>query len=202
MPKNILIGDELPRGWHSRGYLPHFEGGEIPQTITFRLFDSLPRSLAKKWRDELAHLPENEAEAEQRRRIEAFLDRGEGAAWMNDPRVADMVQQGLLFFDGDRYGLHSWVVMPNHVHALFTPRGPWELSDVLHSWKSFTSKECNKILRRRGVFWQKENFDRYVRDDRHYENAVAYIENNPVKAGLCQKPEDWPWGSARWRKKR
>jgi hypothetical protein len=112
---------ESPPGWYSRGYLPHFDGGEIAQIVTFRLFDSLPRSLLEQWHEELAHWPEKEAEVESRKRLEGYLDRGEGNAWMNDPRIAEQVQRALLFFDAQRYRLQAWVVMPNHVHALLTP---------------------------------------------------------------------------------
>jgi putative transposase len=187
-----------PPGWHSRGYLPHFEGGQIPQTVTFRLFDSLPQSLLDQWRQELSQLPEKEAGTEERKRIEAYLDRGEGNAWMKDTRVADVVQDAMLFFDRARYRLQAWVVMPNHVHALLTPNDAWELGQILHSWKSYTATECNKLLGRSGRFWQKESFDRYVRDERHYRHAVAYIESNPVQAGLCKGPEGWKWSSAFW----
>jgi REP element-mobilizing transposase RayT len=89
--------------------------------------------------------------------------------------------------------------MPNHVHALLTPCPGWDLGKIVHSWKSYTANECNKLLGRSGAFWQKEGFDRYVRNEVHYYNAAAYIENNPVKAGLCKRPEDWPWSSAGWR---
>lgn len=187
-----------PLGWYSRGYLPHFDGGAIPQTVTFRLFDSLPQSLLERWREELSHWPAKKAEAERRKRIETYLDRGTGSAWMNDPRIANVVQEAMLFFHGDRYSLQAWSVMPNHVHALLTSYTGWELGQILHSWKSFTATECNKLLGRRGEFWQNETFDRYVRDEMHYHNAIAYIENNPVKAGLCEKPEDWKWSSAYW----
>jgi REP element-mobilizing transposase RayT len=190
-----------PSGWHSRGYLPHFDGGEIAQTVTFRLFDSLPQAKLEQWREELAHLPEREAEAERRKRLEAWLDRGAGSAFMNDPRVADVVQAALLFFDGARYRLQAWVVMPNHVHALLTPCASWELGQILHAWKSYTAHEGNKLLNRTGEFWLHDTFDRYVRDERHYRNAIAYIENNPVKAGLCTKPEAWHWSSA-WERER
>ncbi|MEW6206864.1 MAG: transposase [Acidobacteriota bacterium] len=191
--------DGSPPGWYSRGYLPHFDAGETVQTVTFRLFDSLPLSMLEQWRRELAHLSAKESEVERRKRIEAYLDRGEGSAWMNDPRISDKVQEAILFFDGQRYRLQAWVVMPNHVHALLTPCAGWELGRILHSWKSFTANECNKLLNRSGEFWQTETFDRYVRDERHYHNAIVYIENNPVKAGLCDKPEDWKWSSARIR---
>jgi REP element-mobilizing transposase RayT len=84
--------------------------------------------------------------------------------------------------------------MPNHVHVLLTPQA--EIASILHSWKSFTSKKANKILQREGHFWQAEAFDRYVRDEKHFKRAWEYIEENPVKAGLCERPEAWPWSSA------
>ena len=146
---------------------------------------------------EFVHLSEKETEIERRRKIEEYLDRGYGSAWMNDPQIADKIQGAILYFEGERYCLGAWVVMPNHVHTLVTPREGWDLGQILHSWKSFTAKECNKLIGRTGEFWQTESFNRYVRDERHYYNAIAYIENNPVKAGLCEKAEDWPWSSAR-----
>jgi REP element-mobilizing transposase RayT len=187
-------------GWHSRGYLPHFDGGEIPQTVTFRLVDSMPQEVLEQWHIELQHLPAREYDLERRKRIEAYLDRGYGSCFLQDSRLAAMVQGALLHFDGERYALHAWCVMPNHVHTLLTPRTGWELGKIAHSWKSFTAHEANKILNRAGEFWQTEPFDRYIRNDQHFRRAMAYIENNPVKAGLCATPGDWPWSSARWRK--
>ena len=73
------------------------------------------------------------------------------------------------------------------------------MSQIVHSWKSFTAHECNKILQRQGRFWDREPFDRYIRNQKHFRNALVYIENNPVSAGLCDRPEDWPWSSARKR---
>lgn len=188
-----------PRGWYSRGYLPHFDGGEIPQSITFRLADSLPKECLNAWRDELAHLPEKEASAERRRRIEAYLDKGTGKAWLRNSHIAHLVQKGLLYFDGERYRLHAWVVMPNHVHVLLTPGTGWSLADILHSWKSYTTKKANSILGRSGNFWQEEYFDRYIRDERHFVAAVEYIKSNPVSARLCAKNEEWEFSSAAWR---
>jgi hypothetical protein len=72
-------------------------------------------------------------------------------------------------------------------------------SAIVHSWKSFTAHECNKVLDRTGRFWEREPFDRYIRNQRHFRNARIYIENNPVKAGLCKEPTDWTWSSARRR---
>ena len=191
----------VPEGWHSRGYLPHFDGGQIPQFITFRLADSLPQKLLARWREELRK-DDCDTDAALRKRIELFLDQGYGECHLRDPRVAEMVQNSLLFFDGVRYRLSAWVVMPNHVHMLPTPGENQELSAILQSLKSYTANEANKLIGRSGQFWQTESFDRWIRDADHFAKVVTYIENNPVKARLCKRPEDWRFSSAWWRKRR
>jgi REP element-mobilizing transposase RayT len=192
---------KTPDGWHSRGYLPHFDGGEIPQFITFRLADSMPQALLDRWREELTHEQNIDVDAALRKRIELYLDQGYGECLLAAPRIAESVQNSFLFFDGARYRLTAWVIMPNHAHMLLTPCADHELSDILHSLKSYTANEANKLAGRKGQFWQPESFDRYVRDADHFANVITYIENNPVKAHLCEKPEDWPFSSAWIRKK-
>ncbi|HKG15316.1 MAG TPA: transposase [Pyrinomonadaceae bacterium] len=182
-------------GWHSRGYLPHFEGGEVAQFVTFRLKDSLPQSVVERWRRELTR----EDDAALRRRVEAYLDEGYGAASLKQPQVASVIQDALLYYDGARYRLAAWAVMPNHVHLLATPCGGHTLSGIMHSIKSYTAGEANKLLGLRGVFWMEDYFDRYVRSSAHYERTILYVENNPVKAKLCRTPEEWPFSSARFR---
>jgi REP element-mobilizing transposase RayT len=189
-------------GWHSRGYLPHFDGGEIAQTITLHLGDSLPQAVLERWRREFSAESATKADAVLRRRIEYYLDQGYGGCSLKDVRVATMVQESLLHFDGERYWLSGWVVMPNHIHLLLTPDAQWSLSKIMKSFKSYTSHEANKILRLHGRFWLEDYFDRYVRDEKHFASAIAYIENNPVKARLCGKPEDWPFSSAWFRAQR
>src|SRR5215210_5809723 len=169
--------DLVESGWHSRDYLPHFEGGERPQFITFRLRDSLPQEVLERWRIELEGAG---GEAALRRRVEAYLDAGHGQACLKDAAVASLVEDALLHFDGQRYRLAAWVVMPNHVHLLLTPLSGYMLSSIMHSLKSYTAGEANKLLRRQGALWQEEYFDRYVRDAEHYAQTVAYIEANPV----------------------
>jgi hypothetical protein len=110
-----------PDGWHSRGYLPHFDGGEIPQFITFRLADSMPQKLLDRWREELGNESNIDADAALRKRIELYLDQGHGECYLSDERIAGLVQNSLLFFDRERYRLSVWVVMPNHAHMLITP---------------------------------------------------------------------------------
>ena len=188
--------EETRAQWRSRGYLPHFDAAETPQVITFRLVDSLPAAVLDLWEAQLRLLPKEKAPAEFRRRMESYLDAGHGQCWLKDPRLAEMVQQALLYFDGERYHMHAWTVMPNHVHVLVTLKADVALDAVLHSWKSYTAKEANRYLGRTGPFWQPDYFDRAVRDERHFAAAVAYIEGNPVKAGLCQAKEEWPFSSA------
>jgi REP element-mobilizing transposase RayT len=102
----------------------------------------------------------------------------------------------LLQFDGQRYVLIAWCVMPNHVHVLIETRPGFALEHVLHSWKSFTAHAANRLLGRTKRFWAPEYFDRYMRDDEQFVATRMYIEGNPVKAGLCTDPADWPYSSA------
>jgi REP element-mobilizing transposase RayT len=87
-----------------------------------------------------------------------------------------MVQNSLLKFDGLRYRLFAWVVMPNHVHSLMTRFEDSELKDLLHSHKSYTAHEANKILQRTGKFWIDDYFDRYIRNEKHFRKTIEYIE--------------------------
>ncbi len=119
-----------------------------------------------------------------------------GSCILARPELANLVQKSVRFFDGQRYSLAAWCVMPNHVHAVFTALGTHDPSDILHSWKSYTSHEMNKILRITGSRWERESFDHLIRSLEHFEAFVQYVENNPVAAGLCRLPEDWPYSSA------
>ena len=197
MKQAIQVRDGVPASQYHRSHLPHFEAGEVPQHICIRLADSLPQAVLARWRSELANLPVARHAAEMRERTEAALDQGHGACWLRHPQVASVVQETLLRFDNARYLLHAWVIMPNHVHALMTVLGGSYLSTILHSWKSYTAKVANRSLGRKGTFWQADYFDRVMRDEVHYAATVDYIHWNPVKAGLCAKPENWPWSSFR-----
>jgi putative DNA methylase len=187
-------------GWYSRGYLPHCDEAGLVQAITFRLADSLPATVLQRWEWELAALSEADRKTERHRRIEDWLDAGHGACWLRDSRIARLVEDVLLCFDGERYRLLAWVVMPNHVHLLVETVEGWPLEKLMFSWKNWTAKEANKRLHRRGAFWQREFHDRYIRDGRHFAAAMQYLEQNPVKAGLCGTVEEWQWGSARRRR--
>ena len=110
------------------------------------------------------------------------------------------MQQSLLAFDRVRYLLFAWVIMPNHTHSLLIPNESWTLRRLMQPHKSYTAHEANRVLNRIGQFWMSDYFDRFIRTPGHFEKTIRYIENNPVKAGLCSKPSDWPFSSAWFRK--
>ena len=187
--------------WHSRGYLPHLDQPDTVQFITFRLADAVPADVVAGWRTELKLSGQEDTDdprsAELRKRIERYADQGHGACWLRDGRIAAIVQGALLHFDGERYRLLAWVVMPNHVHALIETLPGFPLSDIVQSWKSFTAKEANRVLNRSGRFWMEDYFDRYVRDEIHLSATMSYIDRNPVDAGLVRRAQEWRWSSVR-----
>jgi REP element-mobilizing transposase RayT len=201
----------LVHGIHSRGYLPHVKVPGAAYFVTFRLADSLPQEVLVRLLQEAeasARIANREARAQGLpetaepadflpERLEAFLDAGHGACWLRRPVIADLVANALRFFDGQRYHLHAWTVMPNHVHAVLRPTPSFTVSSILHSWKSYTAKEANRLLGRAGSeFWQRESFDRWCRDDAELRHWCGYTEGNPVAGRLCDRPEDWKWSSA------
>jgi REP element-mobilizing transposase RayT len=136
-------------------------------------------------------------------RIESYLDAGHGGCWLRDPNIGGIVAGALSHFDGERYHLHAWMVMPNHVHAVLTPLEGHSLSRILHSWKSFTAHEAQNMAQTPSLqipkgegFWQRESYDHLVRDEAEFARVCEYTIQNPVYAGLCKRPEDWPFSSA------
>ena len=200
---NPTHGLTLPPGsghlaWHSRGYHPHLDAAHVTQNITFRLADSVPASLINRWRAAL----QGGAAAEMHERISKYEDAGWGACHLRRPEIARLVQDALLLFDRTRYRLLEWCVMPNHVHVLIEQVAGVPLHKILQSWKGYTSRRANVILGRRGPFWMREYFDRYVRTAAQLDAVRHYIRWNPVRAGLCDRPKHWPWSSAGWRARR
>lgn len=181
-------------GWHERGYLPHFDAPYVTQFVTFMLRDAFPVTRHMEWEGILKD-PED---SQRRRKLEAWLDRGQGECWLRQSALAALVEEKIRDADGRSYRLHAWVIMPNHVHLVVDV---WTspLSELLNGWKGASSRACNLALKRRGQFWEHEYFDTLVRNADHLKRAVKYTENNPVKAGLVAERKAWRWGSARWR---
>ena len=172
------------------GNLPHWRQDGATYFVTFRLADSLPQAKLKEWLTErkawLGRNPEPRTLDQKREywqrfpeRIHRWLDAGYGECVLARPEIRQLVVDALSHFEGDRYRLHSWVVMPNHIHVVVTPCGANQLSDILHSWKSFTAKAINATLNRSGTFWQKESFDHIVRSPEAMERIDLYILANP-----------------------
>ena len=156
--------------------------------VTLRLADSLPQSVL----NELKQIP---PEARSKA-IETYLDAGHGECILSNPIIAQLLVHTLKTFDGERYVLHDWVVMPNHVHLVIEPQGAHRLSDILHSLKAYTTTETNRSLGRQGVFWQHENYDRLLRDQNEFERCMQYVQQNPVRANLVATPEQYAHGRA------
>jgi REP element-mobilizing transposase RayT len=184
------------KGWHCRGYLPHCDDGST-QFVTFRLFDSLPRESVLDLRTELKLCPDPERAQRMEQKIQGWLDKGYGECFLRIPEVASLVKETLFQLAQTLYTLHAWVIMPNHVHLLLSPYGETSLSNLLGRIKGRTSCAANRNLRRTGRFWHPDYFDRYIRDEEHFQRVRNYIENNPYTAGLCTTPEDWGYSSAK-----
>lgn len=184
------------RGWYHRGYLPHLDVQGRRQAITFRLADSLPGEVIERWKAELAEHPTEDQRERMRRRVACYEDRGAGKCWLARPEVATLVVTALRHFEGARYHLVEWCVMPNHVHVLFDCLGETSLAQMVRSWKNFTAREINLRIGTQGRFWAPDYHDRLIRDEDHLMRARRYIRMNPVKAGLCRRPEEWLFGSA------
>jgi putative transposase len=188
--------------------LPHFESPKSIQSITFRLADSLPSLVLDKLELDLKRMDLEGSSSARRKRLDFYLDSGLGSCVLADPKASRKVEDALLHFDGDRYRLLAWVVMPNHVHVVIETLGNWTLAKIVQSWKSYTARwiRANEasLSRRfrisgadqpRGV-WQREYWDRFIRDDDHFRKVVEYIHQNPVRAGLVADARDWQWSSA------
>jgi len=197
MVKISGIGEfKLSGSWRSRGYLPHFDGEQIPQFVTWRLANTLPKKILDRYKQQLERGVINDIE--YFKLIENHLDQSQGQSFLRLPEIASMIEENLLKFDGIKYKLHAWVIMPNHGHVLLTPEIGITLASIMHSAKSYTANQANKFLNRTGSFWAREYFDRYIRDGRHFTNTLKYIHQNPVKVGLCSQAKDWRFSSARF----
>ena len=186
----------------TRRHLPHWVQEGRTYFVTFRLADSMPREKRERLEAErdawifskgLSSLVEIESLADDERKeyhriftakVHDLLDAGYGSCVLRQPENADIVSSALLFFDGERCEMLSFVVMPNHVHILAVPMSPHTLSGLLHSWKRHTSREINKRLQQEGTLWLDENFDHIVRNESQLEHFRRYVRDNPRKAGL------------------
>lgn len=211
--------------------LPHIDVEGKPSFITACLDGSLPAAGLKRicaYREELneRRKPDDLTEAEWEMKkhklvfklVDSILDSESPVKHFEDDRLAAIVQNAFFHFADERYKMFAYVVMPSHHHWLFLPDPTWseELAIsqkgkkhkrtprevISHSIQSFTGNHCNRVLGKTGPFWQVETFDHYARDEAELLRIIAYIEQNPVVAGLVKRAEDYQWSSARIRAKR
>ncbi|WP_050030382.1 transposase [Verrucomicrobium sp. BvORR034] len=179
----------------TRNRLHHWEQDGTLYFVTFRLADSIPADVLHAWKSErnlwLADHPKPwspalEKEYHQRFSgcIERWLDAGHGSCVLRGESARAEVMNALLHFDGTRCRMVSCIVMPNHVHALFVLNPDWNLTTLIHSWKRHSAQKINPLLGRAGSLWQKDYFDRMIRDGHHFGNCIKYIRRNPTKAKL------------------
>lgn len=181
-------------------HLPHWRQEGATYFVTYRQADSLPqerlqelKEIRHKW--EMRHPgPRSEDQLEQLARktlvlAEKWLDQGIGSCRLKDKVPSKFVADSLHRFDGQRYELGSYVIMPNHVHAILRPLGKAEdsLEQILKSWKGYSAIQLNRHFGLRGPLWQEESFDRIIRDEGHLLRAIQYLGSNPAKAGLTDE---------------
>lgn len=179
----------------TRRHMPHWQLDEGLYFVTWRLADSLPQALLRQWTEErrlwLQKHPkpwDRTTREEYRRafprRMDDWLDAGFGSCVLRDPKCAAITARIMRKFDGERYDIASFVIMPNHVHALFQLRGTTKFRPLLKAWKGASAREINKQTGRRGTLWQQESRDTSIRNPDHLVRSYAYILDNPEKAGL------------------
>ncbi len=185
----------------TRAFLPHWEQSGCTYFVTWRMADSVPMEKLRQWQHDrstwvISHPKpwDEETWKEFGRRFEGrmqeWLDLGEGSRFLANSVARQLVTDALHHFDGQRYRLGDYVVMPNHVHVLFTPLADFELKKLLHSWKSFTAKAILKQFPEApNPFWLQESFDHIVRSEAQLGHFQRYIRENPAKAFL--KPGTW-----------
>jgi putative transposase len=197
-----------------RRYLPHFQPAGVTFFITGRLYGSLPQialerlkaekdtaysRIGQECKDEVVR--DNEIRKLHKRHFakwDQFLDTNKNEPqWLSIPEVAQIVKNSFHYFDNKHYNLVAYCIMPNHFHLVIDTsdevkfRKP--LYSIMHSLKSFTAHEANKVLDRTGLFWQEESYDHIIRDAREFQNTVAYTLENPVKAGLAKEWDAFPF---------
>lgn len=199
--------------------LPHIQPPGAILFVTYRLAGSIPQAVVRQLLQERAtrereimRLTDSEKQRAQLQVMhkqlfgqwDKVLDKGKnGPMWLREQAVAQIVADSLHYLDGERYTLDCYTIMSNHVHVVFQPLeeadGAYHaLPRIMHSLKGFTATKANRLLGRSGAFWQHESYDHVVRNEDALHRIRRYILDNPVKAGLIDDPDEWPWSYASW----
>ena len=199
-------------------YLPHWRIPRATYAVTFRLKDSIPASALEDYhrrkktlairlqelssqggsRSSLEALVSvrSEIAAFQETFLDATLNESHGECLLKRPEIARLIENAVRHFDGERYTLLAWSVMPNHVHAVLRPADGQDLEKIIQSWKSFSAKKANELLGRQGSFWQEEYYDHLVRDAEDFRHQVRYVLANPRKGSASAEWTGSRYGAA------
>ncbi len=193
-----------------RRRLPHRYESGTPIFITWRLKFTLPQCLLttlqerkqefetkiNELSDEYQKMQRYQFEKKQFDWFDEYIAKSpETPTLLRNPELAEIVSMAIRSQDRHYYNLHAFCIMPNHVHVLLTLLDVEkfsDLSDVMRKIKGVSAYEINKYLGKEGSVWAKESYDHLVRNDKEFNRVVDYILDNPVKAGLVDKQEDWP----------
>lgn len=187
------------RHFHRRN-LPHLYYNDGIYFITYRLNNSIPAHLLEPILAEY-HSQDRNRQLDRDKYYKLFIKYDKlldldclNIPYLRRPEIADIVKRSLHFYDKKDYNLFCYCIMPNHVHLVFELReGNRGISNIMHSIKRFSARECNKLLNQMGTFWLHESYDRLIRDEKELYHTVNYVINNPVAASLVEKPEDWEY---------
>ncbi len=178
--------------------VPHWRQDKTWTFLTWRLADSLPASQLRLWAQQRSAFlkqhpfPHDQRTAEVYRRqfpqrLEKWLDSGAGSCLLGDRGLGMLVAESILHFDGERYQVHSFIVMPNHVHVLVSPFDGFTVAEIMRSWKGYSARRLNDACGNRGKVWADSYYDRLVRDQKHLQKVVGYIRRNGEKAKLSPR---------------
>ena len=192
--------------------MPHFQPMEALFFITMRLAGSIPMAVIMAMQEEhertlmrIRHefedvnVREQETYKQQKRyfaQFDSWLELNE-PYWLKDAEVANAVVEALRFRNDRDYDLIAFCIMSNHIHFVIDTRHQGNLDKplfrILQSFKRHTARKANQLLKRSGAFWQAESYDHVIRNDEELTRIIQYVLENPVKAGLVGKWQDWPY---------
>jgi len=159
--------------YHKRN-LPHIQVENMCNFITFRTFASIDEYLQR-----LNSL--NLSTKEKQYKIDKYLDNSQNGAYFYD-KILSKMKEILFEFDGLLYELIAFAIMPNHIHLVILPKT--NLAIIMKNLKGKSGKLLNELLELNGSFWAREYYDKVIRDEKHLNQTIEYILNNPLKAGL------------------
>ena len=193
-----------------RRNLPHIQPEEAILFITYRLFFKLPdeylnrvKLLKTEFQNKIRSVKKKNIESEKLKFEKNLFDYKDNFIgkfqnspfWLKEDKIAKIIKDSLFWGSQKRYDLFAFCVMPNHVHILIRPviidDKPFPLQKIMYDHKHFTAIEANKLLKRKGNFWQDEHYDHYIRNENEFFNILNYIYLNPVKANLVENPDEW-----------